>query len=204
MSRNRPSRHLGFTLLEMLLALSLSGVVIVLAGRLAVHAVMTRQTIETQLNAERPALRALDQFRRDWENRFVEEVAVQWDTHHRPMIVMQSLCGFAGEAIHLPVRPAQVVYRLLPASDGSEGLRWVRTVQDLSDELAVPQTTTILNGIQLLEISLHTGHAWQPISQDSNDEIELAALRLHVLTAEMDLTRTFLMNFFRERDDDES
>jgi prepilin-type N-terminal cleavage/methylation domain-containing protein len=203
---NPPKRtsHRAFTLLEVLLSLSITGVVVGLAGRLAVDAVRIRDAIQSRAKSERPIHMALDQFQRDWQNRFRHEIAVTWDTHHRPMIVMHSLCGFADEGIHLPVRPAVVTYRLVQSPVAGEGLQWLRAVEGLSVGDSVRHTRVILKQVQVFDVMLHNRTEWLELEVEPIDPKRISAVRLSIAAGDSVRTKTFLVDTFSERGDDES
>lgn len=154
----------GFTLLEVLLALTLSALVITLTGGIAVQTLRTERRVGEILTAQAKTGHIVASIAADLANRVSRPVKLTMDANHRPAIEMTSLAAYPGDSLHLPRLPSTVTYRLVRNHGNAEGIRLQRVVRDLTRSSPPPVITTVADDLAAFEVAVIERGPWQPLT----------------------------------------
>lgn len=180
--RARPDRS-AFTLLELLLAVALSGTVLTLTARIALDALQTRRIITETVDQHQRLDFVTDSIAADLEARLTDAeqpLVIGLDANHRPRIELVCLAAEPGGALHTSLVPAAVTYRLVRVPHETLRLKLQREVQPLAGRSAGPQVTTVCDDLADFEVTLHYGSGWLPLNARTGQRKETpAAWRVH-------------------------
>lgn len=173
----------AFTLIELLLALSLTGAVFAVIGSTAIQALELERTL-----AAKAVKRARHQsiariMHNDWNARIHGEFTIELDPNRRPRLTMHCLVTQPAAAIHEPQFPAQVTYRLRRESDGKQTLVLQRDVEWLVPDAALSRASSVIaRNLESVEVSLHDGRHFEALSADNDlpaERIRAVRIRMH-------------------------
>ncbi|MCP4589435.1 MAG: prepilin-type N-terminal cleavage/methylation domain-containing protein [bacterium] len=157
-----PRRRSGFTLVEVLLALTLTSVVLTLVGRIAVQTVEIHAQAEDYLRLQARQDILFESIAADLRARpSGGRVTVRLDANHRPLLQWTTLVAESGGSLHLARIPATVVYRLV--RDGADRLRMVREVRSLLRRTAPKTTLTVGRDLTEVEVERFDGETWSAV-----------------------------------------
>jgi prepilin-type N-terminal cleavage/methylation domain-containing protein len=139
----------AFTLVEMLLALSLTALVAAVTGRIAVQTLTNQTDVERRAHERDREAIVLEQLEEDFEGLLVglpgEAAPLAVFGMPRPVLQLSTLAVIPnpGAALHGVRRPAMVRYRLVEGHDDPQELNLVRELIDRTSVSAVPLRETI-------------------------------------------------------------
>ena len=168
----------AFTLIELLLALSLAGTVLTLATRIATRSLRTRQVVADGLDAQAQDDFVVDSMAADLAARLPgQSFSVLLDANRRPLIQIRCLAAEPGGDLHTSRLPADVQYRLVRMPGDSLRLRLERVVHWLAKRNGGQITrTTVGRDLAEFEVTLHDGQGWCPLpNRRTRDELRWAA-----------------------------
>ena len=200
-------RH-GFTLIEVLLALTLGAVVVAAAGRSAILTLQTERTVQTAITRRVRTDHVFAAITTDLDARIDATVTFALDANHRPTIEMFALAPYAGSSVRRPRLPSTIVYGLTRSATNSETLRFERRLRDDTHTDARPITTTIADDLVSFDVSVLDRDQWEPLTAELAARLkDPKAFRVACRFAESDgpISRTFLIerpNDVKERDRD--
>ena len=191
----------AFTLVEVLLALTLTGIVLTAASRILVGTVRVSRSIHESVDQHRRTDELFGQLARDLDARLLgldHAVAVGLDPNHRPEIKIRCLAAEPGESLHTSYLPAEARYRLVSAGHRSSGLRLERSVDWLVEKPpSVPMVEVISEGIASVETELLYDSQWVPLtSKTGRRQAELLRafrLSLELVDRPAAVTQTFVL-----------
>lgn len=154
----------GFTLIEVLLALVLSGVVISLSGQVAVQTLQIDRSVERQIVSRIRTHHVADVIAADLAAAFddavrLDSVQLEVDPNGRPRILIKCLAARATDTPYLTRLPAQVTYRLVRMDN--QRLRLERTVAFLTEESAAALETTVARDLAVFTVLVWQDQRWQ-------------------------------------------
>lgn len=179
-------RQSGFTLIEVLLALLLTGAVLSVAGSIAVQTVKANQSARRTAKDLEAPLRALDQFEADLRN------TITWLPREASTLAIAPTAETLCEVVTLTdwpdpesaLRrryPTRVRYRLEDDGGGTGTLNLVREVDDLTDD-AAPRAHLVAERLASATLETFVGDAWT--TKPSPTDV-IKAMRLTLTWAEM-------------------
>ena len=197
----------AFTLVEVLLALALTGTTLALAARIALNVLKARQAVTGTLDRQRRLDHVADCIAADLDGQLTDiddSVVIRLDANHRPLIEIVGLAAEPGHSLHTSRLPATVTYRLVRAPHEDLRLKLEREVQPLAGRSSVPWSTTVCNDLAGFEVELHDGQQWLPLTARTLKQVpEPRGFRIAYHRAEDDteLTRTFVLGSVKHGDD---
>lgn len=175
----------GFTLIEVLFALLLTGAILSVAGSIAVQSAKASQSARRTVKELQTPLRALDQFEDDLQN------IITWLPREASALAFAPTAGTLWEVVTLtdwpdPVTalrrryPTRVRYRLEDDGERKGTVNLIREVDDLTDE-AAPRAHLVAEGLASATIETLVGDDWtsKPLPTDA-----ILAMRLTLTWAE--------------------
>ena len=185
----------GFTLVEMLLALVLTGVVLSAAGRVTVSVLQAEQIASHHMRTDLRRSVALDALVRDWDARLLGPNAVDviLDASLRPTIRMFTLIDTGGPGETTRQIPARVTYHI-EIQHNVDAIRLVRDAEILVGHRSL-QSETLACDLESVEVVVHRDGVWQRIEASSSRDVSpIAAIRVRLTWPDDELqTRTFLL-----------
>lgn len=145
-------RARGFTLVEMLVAIALLGVLGVISWRGLDYVATQRSRIELQTDGLERILRVLAQLERDVVQR-APDVVLPAPAGPQPLPA----------AIRASTGAVLEIVRFAPQSDGA--MRLQRVVYRVADGALMRDGVALLPGAQRLSVRVHTGGAWVELSE---------------------------------------
>lgn len=186
----------GFTLIEVLIALSLAGLVVSVAGRVAVQALRTEKRIHELVASHVKTGRVFESIAADMAGRLEGSVKLSLDANHRPMIEIDCLAPYPSQALHVPRLPSTVTYRLVRGHTGNRSLRIKRVVKNLTRPGGQLAETTIARDITEFGVTVFQRGRWEPLSAKLAARLRTPeAFRVTYRLAGVDkaVSRTFLI-----------
>lgn len=165
LSQSHP-RRTSFTLIEVLLALSLTALLVAVTGRIAVQAVTTRQSVgNTIVRLEREA-GLFERLGADFAAILYvlpsEDPSLMVYGHPRQVLQLSALSPVPSldESLHLVRRPATVRYRLVEDPHTDKELNLVRETIDLTGQSARPVSETVASQIAGFDVEVLCDDQW--------------------------------------------
>ena len=159
----------GFTLIEVLLALVLSGLVISLSGQVAVQTLRIDRSVERQIVSRIRTHHVADAIAADLAAAFddavqldavrLDAVRLEVDPNGWPRILVNCLAARATDTPYLTRLPAQVTYRLVRMDN--QRLRLERTVAFLTEKSAAAIETTVARDLSVFTVLVWQDQRWQ-------------------------------------------
>ncbi len=159
----------GFTLIEVLLALVLSGVVISLSGQVAVQTLRIDRSVERQIVSRIRTHHVADAIAADLAAAFddavrldavrLDAVRLEVDPNGRPRILINCLAARPTDTPYLTRLPAQVTYRLVRMDN--QRLRLERTVAFLAGDSASAVESTVARDLAVFTVLVWQDQRWQ-------------------------------------------
>jgi prepilin-type N-terminal cleavage/methylation domain-containing protein len=189
------SPETGFTLVELLLALTLAGLVLTVAARIVVQTLRIERRVEQIRSEQMQRSFPLDRLDADLDARIAgnERISIRLDANHRPRLEMFCLAAEAGDEVHAPRVPARVVYRLARTPGNADDLRWIRETHPLVRP-SRSSDATIARGLTGLEVALFDGDRWRELaatSRRSADEPRAIRITLRWRGRDTPASRTY-------------
>jgi len=157
---------IAFTLVEVLVALTLTGLVLTLAGRIAVQTITVQNTVEDALHRRARQDFVFDRLAVDLRARSADaDLVLRLDANHRPLVEWGALVSSPGSALHTERTPATVRYRLMRVAD--DRLTMVRELRTALQRAPAPVTTTVARNLAQVRVSIFDGRAWSPLTAAS-------------------------------------
>lgn len=155
----------AFTLVEVLLALTLTAVVMTLVGRIAVQSLNLTKTIEQQRDEHHRRAYWRDRMDRDLASAIdlSRSVTANLDAHGRPRIRIMALAADSETVEVASDLPTEVEYRVLRTEDH---LRLVRESRSLLRSQAVVASETLACGMQSIDVEMWIEGTWLPVTNN--------------------------------------
>jgi prepilin-type N-terminal cleavage/methylation domain-containing protein len=171
----------AFTLVEVLVALALTGLLLSITGRMAVSALRDRDVVAKRLGAIDAHAAIFDQLARDFKARLPDGVgsdtpaSVAVFALPSPVIRMNVLSPLpqAQTQLHVAQFPIEVRYRLVQKNTGIFDL--VRETLDLTTPGAIPLRRTVARGLSRWDVEILADGEWG--SQYPTEAEEPAAIQ---------------------------
>ncbi len=169
---DRPS---AFTLIEVILALALAGVVITLAGQSAVHSLRTERRVQNDIFQRAGSRHVLDGIRSVWAQRLDAPIRVGLDPNLRQTVGWTALLPVDSENVWRRRLPCSVTFRLRRDQDGTFTL--IKSIADLTRANTHAREQVVASGIRDFAVEAYDGRRWLK-PEEVSDETEVAAVRL--------------------------
>lgn len=174
--RNRGS----FTLVEVLLALTLTAAVMTLVARIAVQAQRLSSTVDQQIRDRHRRAYWLAQIDRDMKGAIDAEdsISAELDAHGRPSIRILTLASDMDSADSAVLEPTEVTYRILRQENT---YRMVRESRSMLRGQSVISEETVACGVTSIDVELWIDAAWYELSEfNEKRQPEPEAIRVSV------------------------
>jgi len=154
----------SFTLIEVLLALTLAGTVLTLAAQIAGQTLRHQRAVADLLEGQARYDFVGDSIAADLGSRIPDRantLSIPLDAHHRPLIQIHCLAAEPGGSLHVSRLPANVQYRLVRIPGPQARLRLERIVHWQAERPGGQiARTTVCDDLTAFEVQLHDGREW--------------------------------------------
>lgn len=159
-------RPQAFTLVEVLVALTLTAMVVSAVGQLSVQALAAQRQASQGIHRQERGAFLLAALERDLQALIAEE--------RHPSLTLSAgipqtleLCTETGvaesqEQIHVPILPAVIRYRLIAPREKEVGYRAVRELRDLTTPASKPDSQTLAEGLSGWTLEICSQGTWSP------------------------------------------
>ena len=190
------ARAPGFTLIEVLLALVLSGVVISLSGQVAVQTLRIDRSVERQIVSRIRTHHVADAIAADLAAAFddtvrLDAVGLEVDPNGRPRILINCLAARPTDTPYLTRLPAQVTYRLVRMDN--QRLRLQRNVVFLTRDTGPAIETTVARGLTVFTVRVWQDQRWQLL--DANLVPQLRSIEAFRVELAINESRAYAWTF---------
>jgi hypothetical protein len=154
----------AFTLVEVLLALVLTGLLLTVVGQVAVQMVIVEDSIHTAAQTRVRVEYPLRTLRRDLVDMLPgESPVIDLDAHRRPRLQMVARVGEPTDELYTSQIPARITYRLVQSHDPDGSLHWLREVEPFVRGTS-RGSARVATQVNRVECDLFDGREWQALS----------------------------------------
>ena len=190
----------SFTLIEVLLALTLAGTVLTLAAQIAGRTLRSQCAVTDLLEEQARYDFVGDSIAADLGSRMPDgasTLSILLDAHHRPLIQIHCLAAEPGGGLHVSRLPANVQYRLVRTPGPAARLKLKRIVHWQAERLGGQiARTTVCDDLTAFEVQLHDGREWLALTSRTVKRQETPAafrIRFRRREDEAAVMRTYLL-----------
>lgn len=156
----------AFTLVEVLVALTLTAMIVSAVGQLSVQALATQRRASQETHRQERGAFLLAALERDLQTLIAEgrhpSLILSAGIPQTLELCVETAVAESQEQVHVPILPAVVRYRLIAPRENEAGYRAVRELRDLTNPPSNPASQTLADGLSGWTLEICSQGKWSP------------------------------------------